>query len=348
MKILITGAAGFIGGKIACELARRGDEIVGLDNMNDYYDVRLKQKRLSLLSTFPNFRFVKMDITDRKSLVHLFNAEKFDKVIHLAAQVGIRMSSKNPPSLYIDSNLTGFANVLECCRLSEVKLLVFASSSSVYGQRNDTPFSENDVLSTPESMYAATKQANEILAQTYAKNHRMNIVGLRFFTAYGEFGRPDMAPMLFADAIMHNRPLKVFNNGCHYRDFTHIDDIVGGTISVLDVFPKENSADGSYEIYNIGSGKPVLLTDFIAELELALGRTATMEFLPHQKGDVFQTFADMTKLEMEIGFKPKINLREGIRKFAEWYVTDKVSKLWVSCNDAVHFCAGRVDGRIID
>jgi UDP-glucuronate 4-epimerase len=321
MKILITGAAGFIGGRVAFELASRGDEIVGLDNLNDYYDVRLKQSRLSLLSEFPNFRFVKIDISDRRKLSDLFASEKFDKVINLAAQAGVRMSSKNPPSSYIDSNLTGYANVLECCRLSEVKLLVFASSSSVYGQRHETPFRENDMLSTPESIYAATKQANEILAQTYAKNHRMNIVGLRFFTAYGKFGRPDMAPMLFADAILNNRPLKVFNNGRLYRDFTHIDDIAGGTISLLDAFPKENQADGSCEIYNIGSGNPVLLTDFIAELEQALGRTATKEFLPHQKGDVFQTFADTTKLALATGFKPKINLREGIRKFAEWYVS---------------------------
>ena len=322
MKILVTGAAGFIGSKLACLLARRGDDVVGIDNLNDYYDIRLKLGRLDEFGR--DFRFVRMDLTDREGLSRLFADEHFDKVVNLAAQAGVRYSITNPYA-YLDSNLVGFMNILECCRHNGVQYLVYASSSSVYGLNSKVPFSEDDKADTPVSLYAATKKANEGMAHAYSKLYGLPTTGLRFFTVYGPWGRPDMAPMLFARAISHGEPIKVFNHGNLSRDFTYIDDIVGGTIGVIDHVPVAAECLGEVpaKVYNIGCSNPVRLMDFIQEIEQALGVEAKKEFLPMQAGDVYQTYADTTRLETEVGYKPSITLHEGITRFIDWYKSDK-------------------------
>ena len=322
MKILVTGAAGFIGSKLACLLAQRGDDVVGIDNINDYYDIRLKQGRLDEFGR--DFRFVRMDLTDREGLNHLFANEHFDKVVNLAAQAGVRYSITNPYA-YLDSNLVGFLNILECCRHYGVQYLVYASSSSVYGLNSKVPFSEDDKVDTPVSLYAATKKANEGMAHAYSKLYGLPTTGLRFFTVYGPWGRPDMAPMLFASAISQGKPINVFNNGDMIRDFTYIDDIAAGSILCLDKPPVAEQCDNGvpFRVYNIGCSNPVRLMDFISEIEQALGTEAVKIMKPMQPGDVYMTNADTTRLESEIGYKPQVRLHEGIQRFIEWYQSEK-------------------------
>lgn len=315
MKILLTGAAGFIGFHLAGRLLSRGDEVVGVDNLNDYYPVVLKEARLSRLTSEKGFRFVKMDISDREALPALFESEKFDAVVNLAAQAGVRYSIENPWA-YVESNLLGFMNVLECCRHYPVKNLVYASSSSVYGDNGKVPFSEDDKVDSPVSLYAATKKSNELLASCYNHLYGIPATGLRFFTVYGPWGRPDMSPMLFASAILEGRPIKVFNNGKMMRDFTYIDDIVEGVVRVLD-HPSEE-----HRVYNIGCGSPAKLLDFISLIETSLGRTAEKIMMPMQAGDVTRTYADTTRLERDFGYRPQVSLPEGIAKFVEWYNSD--------------------------
>lgn len=315
MKILLTGAAGFIGFHLAGRLLSRGDEVVGVDNLNDYYPVVLKEARLSRLTSEKGFRFVKMDISDREALPALFEAEKFDAVVNLAAQAGVRYSIENPWA-YVESNLLGFMNVLECCRHYPVKNLVYASSSSVYGDNGKVPFSEDDKVDSPVSLYAATKKSNELLASCYNHLYGIPATGLRFFTVYGPWGRPDMSPMLFASAILEGRPIKVFNNGKMMRDFTYIDDIVEGVVRVLD------HPSGEHRVYNIGCGSPAKLLDFISLIETSLGRTAEKIMMPMQAGDVTRTYADTTRLERDFGYRPQVSLPEGIAKFVEWYNSD--------------------------
>ena len=318
MKILVTGAAGFIGSKLAFELIRRGDEVVGIDNFNDYYDVRLKDSRCNAFGLSVH----RLDIADKSSLDALFAAEHFDKVVNLAAQAGVRYSISHPYA-YLQSNLVGFLNILEACRSYGVKHLVYASSSSVYGMNAKVPYNEDDKVDNPVSLYAATKKSNELMAHSYCKLYDIAVTGLRYFTVYGPWGRPDMAPMLFASAIDHGETIRVFNGGDMLRDFTYIDDIVAGTIGCIDQEPTPNEGGLKYRLYNIGCGHPVPLMDFIAEMELAMGRTVKKEFLPMQPGDVYQTYADTTKLETEIGYKPCIHLHEGIVRFVEWYKSDQ-------------------------
>ena len=322
MKVLVTGAAGFIGFHLCKRLLGRGDEVVGIDNLNDYYPVVLKEARLAELeplsaSLAPEaFRFLRMDIADREALPALFAREQFDAVVNLAAQAGVRYSIENPWA-YVDSNLIGFANVLECVRRHPVRHLVYASSSSVYGGNEKTPFSETDKVDDPVSLYAATKKANELMASCYCRLYGIRATGLRFFTVYGPWGRPDMSPMLFAGAISAGKPIKVFNNGDMMRDFTYIDDIIEGVVRVLDKAP------ALHEVYNIGCSSPVKLMDFISEIESALGRPAEKVMLPMQPGDVYQTYADTSKLERDMGYKPSVTLREGIGHFIGWYRSDK-------------------------
>ena len=323
MKILVTGAAGFIGSKLMFTLSQRGDEVVGIDNLNDYYDVRLKQGRIAEFCTGERRRFIKMDIADKEALDALFAAEGFDAVVNLAAQAGVRYSITNPYA-YLQSNLVGFLNILEACRHWPVKHLVFASSSSVYGLNAKVPYSEDDKVDNPVSLYAASKKSNELMAHSYAKLYGIPCTGLRFFTVYGPWGRPDMAPMLFASAISKGEPIKVFNGGDMIRDFTYIDDIVEGTIRTLDHVPGAECPNGvPYRIYNIGCSHPVKLMDFISEIEQAVGRPAEKIFLPMQAGDVYQTNADTTRLEQEVGYKPHVRLHEGIAAFIEWYKSEK-------------------------
>lgn len=345
MKILVTGAAGFIGSKVMSMLAARGDAVLGLDSINDYYDVRLKYGRLwecgfrsadggflqdlpmgSLVesSTVPGLRFVRMDIADKASLDALFEREHFDKVVNLAAQAGVRYSITNP-YVYMQSNMVGFLNILEACRNNGVKHLLFASSSSVYGLNAKVPYSEDDKVDNPVSLYAASKKSNELMAHSYAKLYGFAVTGLRYFTVYGPWGRPDMSPMLFARAISKGDAIKVFNNGDMIRDFTYIDDIAEGSIHALDHQPVASECENGvpYKIYNIGCSHPVKLMDFIAEIENAYGEPAKKEFLPMQPGDVYQTNADTSRLEAECCYKPHWSLHDGIAKFMEWYKSDK-------------------------
>ena len=334
MKILVTGAAGFIGFHLTKRLLERGNEVVGLDSINDYYDVRLKYSRLAeigieqdkigyglftLSSRYEKYRFIQLKLEDKDALQHLFETEKFDKVCNLAAQAGVRYSIENPYA-YIDSNVIGFINVLECCRHYPVQHLVYASSSSVYGTNTKVPFSEEDKVDNPVSLYAATKKSNELMAHVYSHLYKIPTTGLRFFTVYGPWGRPDMSPILFANAITKGEPIKVFNHGDMSRDFTYIDDIIEGTIKVIDKIPDNTPA---YKIYNIGCGHPTQLMDFIHALENCLGKKAKMEMLPMQPGDVYQTYADTRKLEEEIGYNPNILLNEGIQSFVDWYYKAK-------------------------
>ena len=313
MKILVTGAAGFIGSALATRLLARGDEVIGLDNLNSYYPPVLKRARLSLN---PGMRFIEGDIADREMLPQLFEAEHFDAVVNLAAQAGVRYSIENPWA-YIESNIIGFENILECCRHYPVKHLVYASSSSVYGGNEKVPFSEEDKVDNPVSLYAATKKSNELMASCYNKLYGIHATGLRFFTVYGPWGRPDMSPMLFAGAISRGEPIKVFNGGDMMRDFTYIDDIVEGIIRVLDA-PGEG-----HGVYNIGCSNPVKLMDFISEIESAMGCEAKKIMLPMQPGDVYQTYADTSKLERDFGYKPHVSLHEGIGEFIKWFKSDK-------------------------
>ncbi len=324
MKILVTGAAGFIGSKLMFTLAERGDEVVGIDNLNDYYDIRLKEGRIAEFCTGERKRFLKMDIADKEALDALFSAENFDAVVNLAAQAGVRYSITNPYA-YLQSNLVGFLNILEACRHYPVKHLVFASSSSVYGLNAKVPYSEDDKVDNPVSLYAASKKSNELMAHAYAQLYGLPCTGLRFFTVYGPWGRPDMAPMLFASAITKGEPIKVFNGGDMIRDFTYIDDIVEGTVRTLDHVPVAADCPNGvpYRIYNIGCSNPVRLMDFISEIEQAVGRPAEKVFLPMQAGDVYQTNADTTHLEHEVGYKPHVRIHEGITAFIDWYKSDK-------------------------
>jgi UDP-glucuronate 4-epimerase len=328
-KILVTGAAGFIGFHLSRRLLERGDEVVGLDNLNPYYDVTLKEARLSLLEKHGAFRFIRADIADRKAMAALFTEERPDIVVNLAAQAGVRYSLENPHA-YVESNLVGFMNILEGCRHQSAKHLVFASSSSVYGANTRMPFSVHDNVDHPLSLYAATKKANELMAHTYASLYGLPCTGLRFFTVYGPWGRPDMALFLFTRAILENRPIDVFNEGRMERDFTYIDDIVEGVARIMERIPAPNAAwngarpDPSisfapYRLYNIGNNRPVKLMDFIAILEDHLGRKAQKHFLPMQAGDVPATFADVDDLMTDADFKPATPIEEGIGRFVAWY-----------------------------
>ncbi len=344
MKILVTGAAGFIGSAVCHRLLEKGETVVGLDNLNDYYSTELKESRLHQLgiqkesigwdkftqsSKFPTFSFIRMNLEDTQAMAMLFANGGFDIVINLGAQAGVRYSISNPHA-YIESNVDGFINVLEGCRNSDVKHLVYASSSSVYGLNGKVPFSEHDGIAHPVSLYAATKKSNELMAHAYSKLYNLPTTGLRFFTVYGPWGRPDMSPFLFMDAILHNRPIKVFNNGDMLRDFTYIDDIVEGVVRVIDVLPEgkekwdcENpdpaSSSAPYQIFNIGNQHPTKLMDYIECIEKSIGKEALKEFLPMQKGDVYQTYADSSALAIATGFKPSTPLQDGIDKTVAWF-----------------------------
>ncbi len=344
MKILVTGAAGFIGAAVTARLAAH-HEVVGLDALNDYYDVQLKLDRLRLLgvnaedalewghmtpsASYQGVRFVRRRLEEAEPLQELMAQEHFDAVIHLAAQAGVRYSIEHPQS-YMDSNLQGFLNVLEGCRRHPVRHLVYASSSSVYGLNGKVPFSEHDAIAHPVSLYAATKKANELMAHTYAHLYGIPVTGLRFFTVYGPWGRPDMSPFLFMDAILHDRPIRVYNNGDMWRDFTYIDDIVEGVVRILEVIPTGNAAwnaeqpdpassPAPYRIYNIGNQHPTRLMDYIATIERASGREAQKEYLPMQPGDVYQTYADSSALATATGFRPQTTLQEGIERTVAWF-----------------------------
>jgi len=329
MKVLVTGAAGFIGFHTAKVLLDRGDQVVGLDNMSPYYDVNLKKARLDLLRKRNGFSFVEADLADRAAMEELFKIEKFDRVIHLAAQAGVRYSLENPHA-YVDSNLVGFLNVLEGCRHNGVEHLVFASSSSVYGSNTQKPFSVHHNVDHPVSLYAATKKSNELMAHTYAHLYELPVTGLRFFTVYGPWGRPDMSLFLFTKKILADEPIDVFNHGDHARDFTYIDDIVEGVVRTLDQVPKSDpdwnsdspdpgTSSAPYRLYNIGNNSPVELMQFIECLEKALGKKAEKNFLPMQPGDVRETFADIDDLNEAVGFRPDTRLEDGIQRFVDWY-----------------------------
>jgi len=329
MKVLVTGAAGFIGFHLARRLLGRGDTVVGLDNLNDYYDPALKQARLEQIEGSAGFRFVKMDLAERESMARLFEQEGFERVVHLAAQAGVRYSLLNPHA-YVDSNLVAFVNILEGCRHGRVEHLVFASSSSVYGLNTSMPFSVHDNVDHPVSLYAATKKANELMAHTYAHLYGLPTSGLRFFTVYGPWGRPDMALFLFTRAILEGRPIDVFNNGRMRRDFTYVDDIIEGVIRVLDRpaapspewtgdAPDPGTSPAPYRIYNIGNNQPVELMRFIEVIEEALGLEARKNLVPIQPGDVEATWADVDSLTEDTGFKPATPLEEGVARFVSWY-----------------------------
>lgn len=328
-KVLITGAAGFIGFHLAKRLAANGCQVVGLDNMNPYYDVALKNARLDDLKKESNFEFCEVDLCDRRQLEDLFVQQKLDVVVNLAAQAGVRYSLENPYA-YVDSNLVGFINLLECCRHHETKHLVFASSSSVYGANSKMPFSVHHNVDHPVSLYAATKKANELMAHTYSHLYRLPCTGLRFFTVYGPWGRPDMALFLFTQAILEDKPIKVFNHGKMQRDFTYIDDIIEGVIRVMGRLPRANphwsgdapdpgTSSAPYKIYNIGNNNPVELIQFIEVIEAALGRRARKEFMDLQPGDVVATYADVDDLMEDVGFKPATPIEIGVARFVEWF-----------------------------
>ncbi|HEY9813820.1 MAG TPA: NAD-dependent epimerase [Candidatus Sericytochromatia bacterium] len=328
-KILVTGAAGFIGFNLSQRLLFRGDEVVGLDNLNNYYDVTLKKSRLAQLERKPGFSFHQLDLADREGIANLFTEQSFDVVVNLAAQPGVRYSLKNPHA-YIDSNIVGFTNILEGCRHSQVKHLVYASSSSVYGANTKMPFSVHDNVDHPVSLYAASKKANELMAHTYSHLYNLPTTGLRFFTVYGPWGRPDMALFLFTKAILSGRPIDVFNYGKMRRDFTYIDDIIEGVVRVIDNIPQPNpnwspeapdpgTSKAPYKIYNIGNNQPVELMRFIEVLEDCLGKKAEKNLLPIQMGDVPATYADVDDLIKDVGFKPNTPIEKGIESFVDWY-----------------------------
>lgn len=333
MKLLLTGTAGFIGYFLTKKLIEINPdiEIVGLDNINNYYDLRLKYGRLAdlgfsesdisygtkIVSSFSNnSSFIQLKLEDKFGIDTLFVEEKFDVVCHLAAQAGVRYSIENPYA-YVESNIVGFMNILEACRTNPVKHLVYASSSSVYGMNDKVPFSEEDKVDSPVSLYAASKKSNELMAHAYSNLYKIPTTGLRFFTVYGPWGRPDMAPFLFTKAIVNNEPIKIFNNGNMLRDFTYIDDIINGLIKVLAHIPQ---TEIPYKIYNIGNSTPVKLMDFISEIEQALNKEAQKVFMPMQPGDVYQTYADTSNLERDVNFKPNTSIKEGVRSFIDWYI----------------------------
>ena len=330
MIILVTGAAGFIGSNLARELLLRGDKVIGIDNLNDYYDVNLKYDRLKSLEKFEDFKFIKLDLADKAGIDNLFNNYEFDVVVNLGAQAGVRYSITNPQA-YMDSNMTGFFNILEACRhsydnnKSGVKHLVFASSSSVYGTNKKIPYSTDDKVDNPVSLYAATKKSNELMAHVYAKLYGLPCTGLRFFTVYGPMGRPDMAYFGFTNKMVKGQTIQIYNHGDMYRDFTYIDDIVKGIMSVIDKVPEPTEDNAKYKIYNIGNNKPESLMYFVETLEQCLleegiiSEPAKKEFLPMQPGDVYQTYADVDELIKDFNFKPNTSLIEGLSKFAKWY-----------------------------
>jgi UDP-glucuronate 4-epimerase len=329
MKILVTGAAGFIGMTAALSLLGRGDSVVGLDDLNDYYDVQLKKDRLKNLEKFPEFRFERVDVADKDEVARIFASWNFDAVLHLAAQAGVRYSLTNPRA-YVDSNVVGFLNILEGCRHSRTNHLVYASSSSVYGGNTKLPFSTADGVDHPVSMYAATKKANELMAHTYSHLFGIPTTGLRFFTVYGPWGRPDMALFLFTKAILEGRPIDVFNHGKMRRDFTYVDDIVSALIRIIDKpatsnetysseTPDPSTSTAPFRIFNIGNHEPVALLDFIKSIEKALGKTAKLNMLPMQPGDVPATFADVKALQEWIGFTPATRIDDGVERFVSWY-----------------------------
>ncbi len=329
MNILVTGAAGFIGSTLALRLLARGDRVFGLDNLNDYYDVSLKEARLARLRAHPGFEFEKADIVEREAMARLFASQRFDAVMHLAAQAGVRYSIENPAA-YVDANLVGFGNIIEGARRSNVGHLVFASSSSVYGANARLPFAEDDNIDHPVSLYAATKKANELIAHSYAHLYRLPCTGLRFFTVYGPWGRPDMALFKFTRGILAGEAIPVFNRGEMVRDFTYVDDIVEGVVRVIDqpaqpdpawsaLAPRPSSSNAPYRIYNIGNNQPVKLMRYIEVLEQCLGRKAKLDLLPLQAGDVPETIADVSRLEAAVSFKPCTPVETGIARFVEWY-----------------------------
>ncbi len=332
MKILVTGTAGFIGMHLVHTLAEQGHEVFGLDNINAYYDVQLKYDRLRetgidarsgipgewITSTrYPAYRFVQMDLCDKEALDRLFRTEHPEAVVNLAAQAGVRYSTENPEA-YVDSNVMGFLHLLECCRRYPVKHLVYASSSSVYGLNEKTPFSEDDRTDCPASLYAATKKADEVMAYAYSSLYQIPATGVRFFTVYGPWGRPDMAPFLFMNAISNNQSIRVFNHGKLKRDFTYIDDIVNGLVYILSAPPAEKV---KHTLYNIGNSRPVELMEFIAEIESVTGKVADKQMMDMQPGDVYHTYADTSRLQQDFGYKPMISVSEGIRRFHAWYVS---------------------------
>ena len=329
MKILVTGAAGFIGFHTAKQLLEDGHQVIGIDNLNDYYDPRLKTARLDVLKGYQAFEFKRMDITDKAEIDQLFQTRGFDRVIHLAAQAGVRYSIENPMA-YVETNLVGFANILDACRHAKTPHLIYASSSSVYGLNTRVPFSEHAIADHQVSLYGATKRANELMAHSYSHLYGVPTTGLRFFTVYGPWGRPDMALFLFTRAIMAGEPIKVFNYGKHNRDFTYIDDIVEGVLNIARKIPDGNpdwdaanpdpgSSPAPFRVYNIGNGNPVKLDDYIAAIENALGKKAIREELPLQPGDVPDTWADCSGLERDFGYKPSTPVEEGINRFIAWY-----------------------------
>ncbi len=333
MNVLVTGAAGFIGFHLARRLLEAGHAVTGIDNLNSYYTVNLKNARLSELgidvskidggqpvksTVYQQFEFIKLNIEDRERLPQVFERGRFDVVVNLAAQAGMRFSIDEPFS-FIDSNIVGFTNVLECCRHSQIKHLIYASSSSVYGSNTKVPFAETDRTDNPVNLYAATKRANELMASCYSTLYGIPATGLRFFTVYGPWGRADMAPMLFARAISGGEPIRVFNGGDLLRDFTYIDDIIDSLMLVLTKQPEPQADGRRHKVYNVGCSSPVRLSDFIALLEDALGRKAEKQMLPMQPGDLYQTFADSSAFERDFGFRPKTSVAEGVRRFAEWF-----------------------------
>lgn len=327
--VLVTGAAGFIGFHLACKRLKMGDEVIGIDNLNDYYDINLKLARLKLLQSFSTFTFEKLDLADTQAVSGVFKRYPIQKVVSLAAQAGVRYSIENPRA-YIDSNLVGFANIIEECRQHQVEHLVYASSSSVYGANQQQPFSESHAVDHPLSLYAATKKANEMIAHSYSNLYELPTTGLRFFTVYGPWGRPDMALFLFVKAIIEGRPLDVFNHGKMVRDFTYIDDIVDGVSVALDnvatanpdwdsMSPDPATSFSPYRLYNIGNNQPVQLMDYIGAIEQSLGVKASFNMLPMQPGDVLSTNADVSKLANDLGYSPQVTVQEGVNKFVEWY-----------------------------
>ena len=329
MKVLVTGSAGFIGSALSIRLLDRGDEVIGIDNHNDYYDPAIKEARLARHADHPNYTHMRMNLEDRKAMVQLFKDHQFEGVVNLAAQAGVRYSIENPLA-YVGSNLLGFANILEGCRHNKVRHLIYASSSSTYGLNTKQPFSAHESTNHPISLYAATKKANELMAHSYSHLYDLPTTGLRFFTVYGPYDRPDMALQKFTKAILDDKPIKVFNHGRHLRDFTYIDDIVEGIIRVLEKpatpnlrwdsnNPDPASSSAPFRVYNIGNNNPEELMDYIEALEAALGRVAEKELLPLQQGDVLDTYADMNDFEKQFGFKPTTSLKQGVENFVAWY-----------------------------